>query len=109
MSSTSRKWCGSTASTSSIGRFGSTSASCCAHFQLCSTAMAPTDLLEGPKKRQDRPRVNILGVGVDAVDMEKAVESIIATIVRGTGGYVCVTGVHGVMEAQRDSGLRQIL
>ena len=57
-----------------------------------------------------RPRVNVLGVGVDAIDMPQAIERIVNAAKSPTGGeYVCVTGVHGVMEAQRDPKLREIL
>ena len=57
----------------------------------------------------DRPRVNVLGVGVDAVDMKGVTARIIDAVLAARGGYVCVTGVHGVMEAQRDPRLRQVL
>lgn len=53
--------------------------------------------------------MNVLGVGVDVLDQRRAVEAIEAAVRLGTGGYVCVTGVHGVMEAQRDPELRLIL
>ena len=53
-------------------------------------------------------RVNILGVGVSAVDIPLVVETLESWIAQGTPHYVCVTGVHGVMESQRDEGLRQI-
>lgn len=56
-----------------------------------------------------RPRVNVLGVGVDAVDVPTAVARVFEEL-RGPGGsYVCITGVHGVMEAQRDPELREII
>ena len=57
----------------------------------------------------ERPRVNVLGVGVDAVDMRTAVDRIFDAVATGRRGYVCVTGVHGVMEAQRDQEFRRIL
>lgn len=50
----------------------------------------------------------MLGVGVDAVNMEGAVQRIIAAASARSGGYVCVTGVHGVMESQRDATLLEI-
>ena len=53
------------------------------------------------------PRCNVLGIGVHAVNMESAVQEIQGAVRRGEKGYVCVTGVHGVMEAQKDSGLRE--
>jgi len=53
-------------------------------------------------------RVNVLGVGVSAIDMPTAVDRIEDWIRHGTQNYVCVTGVHGVMESQRDDELRRI-
>ncbi len=53
--------------------------------------------------------MNILGVGVSAINMEMALQHIESIIVRGEKGYICVTGVHGVMESQRDPDLRVIL
>jgi N-acetylglucosaminyldiphosphoundecaprenol N-acetyl-beta-D-mannosaminyltransferase len=54
------------------------------------------------------PRVNILGVQVSAIDMEVALHAIEGWIAREEPHYVCVTGVHGVMESQRDDELRRI-
>ena len=55
------------------------------------------------------PQANVLGVGIHAVDMDSAVACIVNAVANGTKGYVCATGVHGVMEAQRDSGFREVL
>ncbi len=54
------------------------------------------------------PRVNILGVGVSAINMTMALEIIDGWIAHRESHYVCVTGVHGVMESQRDENLRRI-
>jgi len=54
------------------------------------------------------PRANILGVGVSAINMAMALETIEGWIARREPHYVCVTGVHGVMESQRDEELRWI-
>ena len=54
------------------------------------------------------PRVNILGVGVSAINMAMALEVIEGWITSRETHYVCVTGVHGVMESQRDEDLRRI-
>mgnify|MGYP005841979083 CR=1 FL=1 len=53
-------------------------------------------------------RVNILGVGVSAINMTLALETIQGWIASGEQRYVTVTGVHGVMESQRDSHIREI-
>jgi len=54
-------------------------------------------------------RANVLGVGVHALDLLQAAGTIEAAIIAGRKGYVCVTGVHGVMEAQRSPEFRSIL
>jgi N-acetylglucosaminyldiphosphoundecaprenol N-acetyl-beta-D-mannosaminyltransferase len=55
------------------------------------------------------PRVNILGVGVHALNLRSAVLVLQNAIASRTKGYVCVTGVHGVSEAQTDPAFRAIL
>ena len=55
------------------------------------------------------PYADVLGVKVSAINLKLAVERADQWIVGGSPGYICVTGVHGVMEAQSDSGFRQIL
>jgi len=55
------------------------------------------------------PRANVLGVGIHVLDMPSAVEFVDTCIASGSRGYVCVTGVHGVMEAQRSAEFREIL
>jgi N-acetylglucosaminyldiphosphoundecaprenol N-acetyl-beta-D-mannosaminyltransferase len=62
-----------------------------------------------PDSPQQRERVNILGVGVSALNMKTAVHETELMLDRGQQGYICVTGVHGIMEAQSDEGFRNIL
>ena len=50
----------------------------------------------------------MLGVGVSAIDPDQAVDEIARWIVGGERHYVCVTGVHGIMESQRDPALLEI-
>lgn len=54
-------------------------------------------------------RANVLGVGIHAIDLPSAADIIEGAVREGRKGYVCLTGVHGVMEAQRDSQFRDIL
>ena len=54
------------------------------------------------------PRANILGIGVSAINMERTLEAIAEWISRREPRYVCVTGVHGLVESQRDEELRRI-
>ncbi|MFZ1890509.1 MAG: WecB/TagA/CpsF family glycosyltransferase [Candidatus Binataceae bacterium] len=53
-------------------------------------------------------RANILGVGVSAINLPIALDTIEDWIARREPNYVCVTGVHGVMESHRSSELREI-
>lgn len=53
-------------------------------------------------------RVDILGVEVSAVDIEGVCAAVEEWIERGERRYVCVTGVHGIMESRRDEELREI-
>lgn len=58
-------------------------------------------------------RINVMGVFIDPLFMEKAVQTIIrwAEAERPHGGarYVCVSGVHGIVESQSDATFRNIL
>lgn len=53
-------------------------------------------------------RVNVLGVGISAINMATALAQIEDWIKQGECHYVCVTGVHGVMESQKDEELKHI-
>jgi N-acetylglucosaminyldiphosphoundecaprenol N-acetyl-beta-D-mannosaminyltransferase len=55
------------------------------------------------------PRANVLGVGISALNLDSAVQAVVDALERHARGYVCVTGVHGVSEAQSDPSFRQIL
>ncbi len=74
--------------------------------------MSETDKLSGnlhPAREDGMPaREYVLGVGVSAVNMETAVRTICEWIDGRECHYVCVTGVHGVMESQRSALLRRI-
>jgi N-acetylglucosaminyldiphosphoundecaprenol N-acetyl-beta-D-mannosaminyltransferase len=53
-------------------------------------------------------RVDVLGVQISAVSMDSAVAAVEQWIATGAREYVCVTGVHGVMESRRDPALREV-
>jgi N-acetylglucosaminyldiphosphoundecaprenol N-acetyl-beta-D-mannosaminyltransferase len=53
--------------------------------------------------------VNVLGVGVSVLNLQTALAAIADAVRARRRGYVCVTGVHGVMEAQDDPAFRKIL
>lgn len=53
-------------------------------------------------------RVDVLGVEVSAINPDIAIRTISGWIEGGSREYVCVTGVHGVIESHRDPCLKQI-
>src|SRR5258708_22081646 len=53
-------------------------------------------------------RVDILGVGVSPINLEDAIATIERWVGERSRNYVCITGVHGVMESRRDQRLRRI-
>lgn len=57
----------------------------------------------------DNPhRVNILGVGISAINMGMALELLDDWIAHQESRYICITPVHSVMDCQRDPELRRI-
>jgi N-acetylglucosaminyldiphosphoundecaprenol N-acetyl-beta-D-mannosaminyltransferase len=52
---------------------------------------------------------DVLGVKVSAIDLGIAVDMADRWIAARNRGYICVTGVHGVMEAQKDAHFMSIL
>lgn len=56
----------------------------------------------------DIRRCDVLGVEISAVNLPLAVRQIDEWIEQGQRNYVCITGVHGVMESQRDEPLKRI-
>jgi len=53
-------------------------------------------------------RTNVLGVGISAINIPMTLEVLDAWIQHKHRTYVCITGVHGVMESQADPELRKI-
>ena len=54
-------------------------------------------------------RVNVLGVGISVLNLRTALDAITDAVCTRRKGYICVTGVHGVMEAQDDPAFKDIL
>ncbi len=54
------------------------------------------------------PRSDILGVSVSAINLPIALDTIDKWIAERASNYICVTGVHGVMESRKDTELRAI-
>ena len=53
--------------------------------------------------------MNVLGVGISALNLDLAVARVVEALEKKQKGYICVTGVHGVSEAQTDPAFRSIL
>jgi N-acetylglucosaminyldiphosphoundecaprenol N-acetyl-beta-D-mannosaminyltransferase len=51
---------------------------------------------------------NILGVGVSAINMQMALDTIDRWIQRRERHYICLTGVHGIIESYRLEAVRAI-
>jgi len=54
-------------------------------------------------------RINVLGVGLSELNLDLAVEKVLHAIEHKQKGYICVSGVHGVSEAQADQEFKDIL
>jgi N-acetylglucosaminyldiphosphoundecaprenol N-acetyl-beta-D-mannosaminyltransferase len=53
------------------------------------------------------PRINILGVNINAITMSQALKQISMWIEQRSSAYVCVCTVHTVMECQHNQRMRQ--
>jgi N-acetylglucosaminyldiphosphoundecaprenol N-acetyl-beta-D-mannosaminyltransferase len=63
------------------------------------TSDSPRGTLGLPLQLAERSRVNVLGVGIDAVGMEQALALVLECLRRGPKGYVCAADVHGILQA----------
>jgi N-acetylglucosaminyldiphosphoundecaprenol N-acetyl-beta-D-mannosaminyltransferase len=54
-------------------------------------------------------RVNVLGVGLSVLNLKTALTAVVEAVQQRRKGYICITGVHGVIEAQDDEEFRRIL
>lgn len=52
---------------------------------------------------------DVLGVDLSAINMNRSLELAEGWIPTGSSAYICMTGVHGVMEAQSNLGLLHVL
>jgi N-acetylglucosaminyldiphosphoundecaprenol N-acetyl-beta-D-mannosaminyltransferase len=53
-------------------------------------------------------KVNVLGIGISVLDQDRAREFLFDALLNGRRGYVTITGVHGVSEAQNNAALKDI-
>ncbi len=61
-------------------------------------------MIEGAQK----PKAKVLKVQIDALEMKGILQRISEQLDSGSKGYVCLAGVHGVMEVQRSLELERI-
>ncbi|MBA0125073.1 WecB/TagA/CpsF family glycosyltransferase [Haloechinothrix sp. YIM 98757] len=66
-----------------------------------------TSVAERPGTRTET-RVDVLGVGVSVTSLPHALDTVTRWVEQREQHYVCVTGVHGVMESQHDTELMRI-
>ena len=79
-------------------------------FLICyfrCTISAPYEF-RNPESQMTK-RVNVLGVGLSVLNLRTALAAIVAAVREPRKGYICVTGVHGVMEAQADEAFKKTL
>ena len=55
------------------------------------------------------PTYDLLGVDLSILNIPDAVSRILGAVEQRQRGYICVTGVHGIMESRSDDSLRAIL
>lgn len=60
------------------------------------------------KESRNELRVDVLGVGISVTTVPGVCRVVTNWIERRAQAYVCVTGVHGVMESQRDPQLLEV-
>jgi N-acetylglucosaminyldiphosphoundecaprenol N-acetyl-beta-D-mannosaminyltransferase len=59
--------------------------------------------------KSGRACANVLGVAVDALNLEGALARVGDALESNRKGYVCAVGVHGILEARRNSSMAQAL
>jgi N-acetylglucosaminyldiphosphoundecaprenol N-acetyl-beta-D-mannosaminyltransferase len=64
--------------------------------------------MQNPVQEYTGAMANVLGIGVHAVDIEESVARARLALERGSKGYICLAGAHGIMEARHDPELRRI-
>ncbi|MDB4474659.1 WecB/TagA/CpsF family glycosyltransferase, partial [Opitutaceae bacterium] len=57
----------------------------------------------------DKPRFNVLGVGVHAVNLESATQGLIAAAHEGKSGYVCCCDAHSIIQGRHNAQHRHTL
>ena len=73
-----------------------------------SIANAEASHTAAPRQAPERERVNVLDVGVNTLNIPQTLDILSEWIAHREPNYVCFTGVHGVIESQRDENLLRI-
>jgi N-acetylglucosaminyldiphosphoundecaprenol N-acetyl-beta-D-mannosaminyltransferase len=63
---------------------------------------------ETGSRKQLSARVDVLGVEVSAINRSGFLEELENILASGRREYICVTGVHGIIESQSDADLKRI-
>jgi N-acetylglucosaminyldiphosphoundecaprenol N-acetyl-beta-D-mannosaminyltransferase len=71
------------------------------HERSCLSSLDPA-MIASASAAAPRLSANVLGVAVEALDMEEALRRIVIELQQGRQGYVCAVDVHGILEAYRD-------
>src|SRR5262245_1978692 len=67
--------------------------------------MAPATATAGAPRNE---RIDVMGIEVSSINLDDAVATIEGWIAERSHNYVCVSGVHGLMESRHDAKLRDI-
>jgi exopolysaccharide biosynthesis WecB/TagA/CpsF family protein len=75
------------------------------------TALMPRaeDSASEPSATPRGPCANVLGIAVEALNMDGALGRVAQILQAGRKGYVCAVGVHGILEALRSPNVAQAL
>jgi N-acetylglucosaminyldiphosphoundecaprenol N-acetyl-beta-D-mannosaminyltransferase len=77
-----------------------------ARFKVPSPPLGKEEVVgEFVTSESNRPVANLLGVRVEALDMERTVARVHEALKERKKGYVCMVNVHGIMEAQRNPSI----
>lgn len=66
-------------------------------------------MLSSSQQAQTAPTYDLLGVEISILTIPDAVRRILDAVEQGRKGYVCVTGMHGIMEARDDASFQHLL
>jgi len=70
------------------------------------TELSAESILRAADTDSQQRSANILDIRIEALDLPGALARIQDVLTSGRKGYVCMAGVHGIMEAQRNAAVR---